>query len=62
MDSDVEVEVVVLSGCWFDAPPPKPATATESLPAVDLRFLASLSDSDLLKRPAVYSEWKNVFS
>lgn len=45
--------VVVLSGCLFVLlGTPKPATATESF-AVDLRFLASMGDSDLLKAPAV---------
>lgn len=54
----VVVDVVVLSA-WFEPEePPKPATATDSL-AVDFRFLASIGDSDLLKRPAVRNEWES---
>lgn len=46
---------VVLSDCLFAAELPKPATATESF-AVDLRFLASIGDSDLLNAPPECNE------
>lgn len=47
----------MLSGCLPPGGLPNPATATESFP-VDLRFLASIGDSDLLNAPAVRN--KNV--
>ena len=52
VDSVVVVGSGVLSGCLPPVGLPKPATATESF-AVDLRFLASIGDSDLLNAPAV---------
>jgi hypothetical protein len=58
----VVVEVVeVLSGCFFESVglAKIPAEATVSFP-MDLRFLASIGDSDLLKAPAVHMEKKKL--
>lgn len=51
VDSVVVEGSVVLSGCLLA--PPNPATATVDSFPVDLRFLASIGDSELLNAPAV---------